>query len=110
MKGTRLLPSAEYVRQHKQEIREWILSKWNVRPDDWTRPWYNEGNEITRQLTPGLFFQQTFPTFFNPVKRTQTVVEIRAEVFWGRAYLANTDSIDGVNTILLRDGTIETYP
>lgn len=110
MRSTMVLPTAQYVRDNKKFIKDWFEEKWNVRPDDWTRPWYREGNEITQQLAPGIFFQQAFESHFNEHTKQNVVVELRVEVLWGHAYLANTDSIDGVNTIVLRDGTVETYP
>jgi hypothetical protein len=110
MKSTMVLPSAQYVRRNKPQIKEWFVRMWSLQPDDWTRPWYRDGNEITQQLTPGIFFQTAFESHYNAHMRKSVVVEMRVEVFWGRAYLANTDSVDGVNTLILRDGTVETYP
>lgn len=68
------------------ELTRWLTKKWNYRADDWERPWRIDGNLLTDHLVPGIILQSPSLLSFNPETQKAQVVEIKAAVFWGRAY------------------------
>ncbi len=105
-KSTIRLPSLEYVRRHMRYLRRWIDNKWVYRSDDWERSWRAEGNALTDSLRPGFLLQAGYDI---PKGDGMQFMELKVEVFFGRAYLAIANE-PYQGTIVLRDGTIEAYP
>eukprot|EP00038_Savillea_parva_P009647 m.184917 g.184917 ORF g.184917 m.184917 type:complete len:458 (+) comp16267_c0_seq1:288-1661(+) len=68
------------------ELAAWLKTKWDYRADDWERPWREDGNLLTDHLTPGIILQSPSTLSLNPETGKKQVVEIKVEVFWGRAY------------------------
>jgi len=69
-----------------EDLAAWLATKWEYRADDWERPWRKDGNLLTDHLTPGIILQSPSTLTFNPETSKKQVVEIKVEVFWGRAY------------------------
>eukprot|EP00467_Chlorarachnion_reptans_P008516 CAMPEP_0114507058 /NCGR_PEP_ID=MMETSP0109-20121206/11797_1 /TAXON_ID=29199 /ORGANISM="Chlorarachnion reptans, Strain CCCM449" /LENGTH=455 /DNA_ID=CAMNT_0001685765 /DNA_START=237 /DNA_END=1604 /DNA_ORIENTATION=+ len=106
--STRMLKSRDWVHAHEHELKRFIKEKWDYRADDWERPWANYLNKLTDSLTPGIMVQGPYSTSIDEMAGKQTVVELKVETFWGRAYLASCNF--GRDTIILRDGSIEVFP
>jgi len=115
--GTRLIPSADWLEKNWGEIRKWVFEKWVYRPDDWERPWREDGNFLTDSLTRGVFIQPPTELTLNPNTGKHQVIEFKVEVLWGRAILGVSKDLTGWRTALATrssgsDGSaaIEVYP
>eukprot|EP00754_Rhynchopus_humris_P041532 Rhum_TRINITY_DN2508_c0_g1::Rhum_TRINITY_DN2508_c0_g1_i1::g.7397::m.7397 len=109
MSAVMKIESKEWAVRHSAEVVQWMGSKLGRHADDFERPWRAEGNMLTDTLQPGILVQEGWHTVDNPYAGKRTVVELKVEVLWGRAYLAVANDL-GAGTIFLRDGTVERYP
>ena len=120
--GTFAVPSKQAFPKTKQDIMTWIKDKWDYRSRDVDRPWQAEGDALTDELTPAILVQDPMwettetPAHTHLSKNASSpftlggrialgLVEVKAEVFWGKVYLMQ---IDGT-TVFLRNGDIEDY-
>jgi len=88
---------------------DWTTQKWAFRAHDFERKWVKEGDMLTNAIKPGMIVQGPF---LQPGHEWQTMgrfavglLEMRVEVLWGRAYLAQLDGC----ILFFRDNTIEDY-
>eukprot|EP00041_Stephanoeca_diplocostata_P027204 m.746217 g.746217 ORF g.746217 m.746217 type:complete len:451 (+) comp23133_c1_seq9:329-1681(+) len=95
-KSTRPLPSAAWAAENADNLANWLAEKWEYRADDWERPWRVDGNVLTDHLTPGILLQSPARLSFNPETHKMQIVEIKVEVFWGRAYAGVSSDIPGI--------------
>jgi len=106
--STKMLKSEKWLKENKEEMTKFIKEKWEYRADDWERPWAKDMNKLTDSLVPGIMVQGPYPQSLEDWGQDQTVLELKVETFWGRAYLASANF--GRDTIILRDGSIEVFP
>jgi len=66
----------------------WLRHTYATRADDRSRPWTRESNELTDVVAPGFVLQSAVPSWSNPETGKPLVLELKVEVFYGRAYLA----------------------
>jgi len=104
-----VLQVKEAAKKDSGTIAAWIRHKWRARSDDWERTWREDGNTLTDSLTPGIMVQEPWHLIDNPYKGRRMPLELKTEVFWGRAYLAVTSDLSRA-TCFLRDNTTEHYP
>eukprot|EP01065_Artemidia_motanka_P012768 TRINITY_DN17050_c0_g1_i2.p1 TRINITY_DN17050_c0_g1~~TRINITY_DN17050_c0_g1_i2.p1 ORF type:complete len:437 (+),score=110.84 TRINITY_DN17050_c0_g1_i2:62-1372(+) len=109
MKAVYLIKSREWAEQNIRRIVYWVRWMWGRRADDYERPWRLDGNALTDSLKPGMMLQNGWHTSRNPYKGTDMAVELKVEVFWGRAYLGVTSDLS-VGTVFLRNNVTELYP
>ncbi|KAJ9453693.1 hypothetical protein DIPPA_04589 [Diplonema papillatum] len=109
MKAVMAIRSKQWAADNVDEVLRWVATKWQRKADDYERPWREAGNALTDTLVPGILIQEAWYPVFNPYKNEDTVVELKVEVLWGRAYIAVTIDLL-VGTAFLRDGTVELYP
>lgn len=91
-----------------EALRGWAAQKWEQRADDADRVWAKEGNALTDSLTAGFLLQAPMYNAHSWTVEGRTAVglpEVRVEVLWGRAYLAN---LDGTH-IFLRNGKFQDF-
>jgi len=81
------LKSREWVKEHTDELVDWLKAKWDYRPDDYKRAWRKEANKLTDVLVPGFILQSPAQLSFIPELNKRELYEMRVEVIWGRAYL-----------------------
>mmetsp|Transcript_24230 Transcript_24230/g.42891 ORF Transcript_24230/g.42891 Transcript_24230/m.42891 type:complete len:481 (+) Transcript_24230:220-1662(+) len=106
--STKMFKSRKWMHDNRRKLTKFIEDKWVYRADDWERPWAKDMNKLTDSLTPGIMLQGPFSTSYDDMGKHETVVELKVETFWGRAYLASVNF--GRDTIILRDGSIEVFP
>ena len=109
-KSTKMIKSKEYLTSYKRSFTNFVREKWAYRANDWERPWATDMNKLTDSLTPGIMLQGPYPLSDDESsgwRKSTTVLELKIETFWGRAYLASVNF--GRDTIILRDGSIEYY-
>uniref|UniRef100_A0A7S3YYT8 ATP-grasp domain-containing protein n=1 Tax=Lotharella globosa TaxID=91324 RepID=A0A7S3YYT8_9EUKA len=90
------------------KIIDWVKTKWQQVPNDNARAWSNDAAVILEALTPRFLIQTSYAgPYGDSVGFTHRApVELKVEVIWGRAYLAN---ICDYEAYALRDGTIERW-
>eukprot|EP00469_Lotharella_globosa_P002674 CAMPEP_0167801696 /NCGR_PEP_ID=MMETSP0111_2-20121227/18622_1 /TAXON_ID=91324 /ORGANISM="Lotharella globosa, Strain CCCM811" /LENGTH=474 /DNA_ID=CAMNT_0007697479 /DNA_START=1 /DNA_END=1425 /DNA_ORIENTATION=- len=106
--STIMLKSQDWVDNNKGYLTKFIKEKWEYRADDWERPWAKYMNPLTDSLVPGIMLQGPYGTSYDEMNMKPSVIELKVETFWGRAYLASCNF--GRDTIILRDGSIEVFP
>eukprot|EP00468_Gymnochlora_sp_CCMP2014_P015275 CAMPEP_0167770420 /NCGR_PEP_ID=MMETSP0110_2-20121227/17920_1 /TAXON_ID=629695 /ORGANISM="Gymnochlora sp., Strain CCMP2014" /LENGTH=339 /DNA_ID=CAMNT_0007659617 /DNA_START=350 /DNA_END=1366 /DNA_ORIENTATION=- len=91
-----------------REVVGWIRLKWAQKPNDDARAWSDDAKIILHSLKPRFLIQQSFKgPYGDSVGFPKSApVELKVEVIWGRAYLAN---ICDYEAYALRDGTIERW-
>jgi len=110
--GTLSIKSPEHIKEDPDRITKFIEDKWVYRSRDVDRPWQDKGDKLTDALTPSYEIQEPFVQYHSQEgdmhidgRIAVGLVELRAEVIWGRVYLVNLDA----TTIFTRDGNIEDY-
>merc|ERR1711865_318406 len=109
-KGTRIIKSAEHLSQiMSEDLPAWVGEKWAFRAHDFDRPWVKEGDQLTDALVPSFLVQGPFEQPGHPWeahgRMAVGLLEMRVEVLWGRAYLAQLDGC----ILFFRDGQVEDY-
>eukprot|EP00466_Bigelowiella_natans_P004685 jgi/Bigna1/74022/fgenesh1_pg.27_\ len=91
-----------------EKLKAWVSGKWEQRPNDDARAWSNDAKKILDTLQPRFLIQTSYAgPYGDSVGFTERApVELKIEVLWGRAYLAN---ICDYEAYALRDGTIERW-
>eukprot|EP00471_Norrisiella_sphaerica_P010384 CAMPEP_0184506474 /NCGR_PEP_ID=MMETSP0113_2-20130426/53518_1 /TAXON_ID=91329 /ORGANISM="Norrisiella sphaerica, Strain BC52" /LENGTH=420 /DNA_ID=CAMNT_0026896193 /DNA_START=156 /DNA_END=1420 /DNA_ORIENTATION=- len=91
-----------------EKLREWVTKKWDQKPNDDARAWSSDAKQILDTLKPRFLIQTSYaPPYGDAVGFPKKApVELKIEVLWGRAYLAN---ICDYEAYALRDGTIERW-
>jgi len=92
--SVKMLRSPDWVQAHLGELREWLQRMWDYVPDD-GRVWRDAGNKLTDEVlrTKGFMIQESAPLSHNPEANRSHVVELKVEVVWGRAYLAQVNGL-----------------
>eukprot|EP00041_Stephanoeca_diplocostata_P029834 m.889017 g.889017 ORF g.889017 m.889017 type:complete len:491 (-) comp23642_c0_seq1:575-2047(-) len=72
-------------------LKEWVEEKWALWPDDPHRPWREEANILGNGLTRGVMLQAGGDASWNEDQERWTMVELKIEVIWGHAVLANIE-------------------
>lgn len=108
--GTFAVKDSEKYEEVTQDIVNFVNDKWVYRSRDVDRPWQKEGDAITDALTPSFLVQEPMQLsdgtkYAVDGRMSVGLVEVRAEVIWGRVYLVNLDA----SAIFLRDGNVENY-
>merc|ERR1711988_1456087 len=105
--GTRLLASKQDFESSWKsgEMQTYIDGKWAFRPHDKDRVWAKEGDIVTASLDPGFLLQSPMREKEGAGEASgrmlKGLIEVRAEVLWGRTYLIHLDS----TTIYTPDAT-----
>mmetsp|Transcript_9589 Transcript_9589/g.23598 ORF Transcript_9589/g.23598 Transcript_9589/m.23598 type:complete len:451 (-) Transcript_9589:314-1666(-) len=89
-------------------LTDWISRKAEQRPNDDARAWSKDAKKILDTLKPRFLIQGSYdPPYGDSVGFPKKApVELKIEVLWGRAYLAN---ICDYEAYALRDGTVERW-
>jgi len=111
--GTYPISTREKFENKKDDLIDFINKKWVYRARDVDRPWQKEGDAITDVLTPSFLIQEPMQQSVDQSRGEYTMngrvsvglVEVRAEVIWGKVYFVNLDA----TTIFTRNGNIEDY-
>mmetsp|Transcript_21917 Transcript_21917/g.31738 ORF Transcript_21917/g.31738 Transcript_21917/m.31738 type:complete len:409 (+) Transcript_21917:85-1311(+) len=108
--GTFSIKTPAALKDNEENILKFINHRWDYRSRDVDRPWQDKGDKLTDALTPSYEIQEPFmQTGGNQMHVEGRVavglIEVRAEVMWGKVYLVNLDA----TTIFRRDGKIEDY-
>jgi hypothetical protein len=72
-------------------LRDWVMEKWWLWPDDPHRPWRSEANMLTDTLTRGIMLQSGAEASLNPGTGEYEMVELKTEVVWGVPVLAGIE-------------------
>lgn len=93
--------------EETDELVAWLKTKWHFRANDVDRVWVDDGNAITRDISPGFMLQAPFTGAKYSVKGRIAVglPEVRVEVIWGRAYLGNLDGC----MLMMRNGGMQDF-
>jgi hypothetical protein len=111
LKSVRKVHSAAEVRNDTPQLLCWLRRMFSMRADDSDRMWTRESNELTDVIAPGFAIQSTVGAWAHSTGRK--VLELKVEVFYGRAYLAIENSFwtmflrDDVNNDAVSPGTNE---
>eukprot|EP00930_Biecheleria_cincta_P021938 TRINITY_DN16112_c0_g1_i1.p1 TRINITY_DN16112_c0_g1~~TRINITY_DN16112_c0_g1_i1.p1 ORF type:complete len:411 (+),score=42.09 TRINITY_DN16112_c0_g1_i1:36-1268(+) len=87
-KSVRPVKSKEWAAANRAELASWLNDKWSYKADDHLRVWRDHANKLTEKLVPGFILQASAPLSVMPHLQKPTLLEMRVEVFWGRAYMA----------------------
>ena len=111
MRSVRKINSAAELHATTHALACWLRAVYAMRADDRGRPWTRESNELTDTVAPGFVVQASTTAWRSPggavadswagtPARNSTVLEVKVEVFYGRAYLAVENSF---KKIFIRD-------
>ena len=107
--GRIMLKKSDFTDADKfNTIVEWLASKWSQRPNDDARAWSDSARRLLGTLKPRFLIQESYAgPYGNAVGFSKRApVELKVEVIWGRAYLANVCDYEAY---ILRDGTVERW-
>ena len=87
-RSVQLVPSAAWVGSQWESLQAYLFGKWALRANDRARAWTEASNALTDSLAPGFMVQEAGPLWRMAGQEEKEVVELKVEVFFGRAYLA----------------------